>query len=100
LVFVSHREWIKPSEIPWIGGAAMFWTIGWILAPLIPIVRLRYPTLQAAVPISIGMIVPMIAAMVFGLAYVRKKVLQRANGINTITTKTRARTSTQTGSKH
>jgi hypothetical protein len=75
VVFACRRQWIKPNEIALIGGADIFWTIAWVLSPLIPVVRTRFPELSTAIPASLGMIAPLIAAMIFGLIYVKKKVM-------------------------
>ena len=75
LVLSLQRQWIKPTELTYIGGAAGFWAVAWILAPLLPLVRARFPEPSVAIPVSFALITPLIVAMAFGLLYVRKKVL-------------------------
>jgi len=74
LIFAARKEWVKPRELLWIGAAVIFWAAGWLLNVVIEIVRPRYPQLSQFLPVSIGLIAPVIIALAFGLRMVYKRV--------------------------
>jgi hypothetical protein len=73
IILAGHRKWLKPNELKLVGAAMLFWAIGWLLQPILSVVRSHYTAISTALPISIGLIAPVVAAMVFGLLYVAKR---------------------------
>ena len=73
LIFAGQKKWLRPGELKIVGAAMIFWAVAWLLQPIIGVVRGHYPALTTAVPISVGLIIPVVAAMGFGLYYVAKR---------------------------
>ncbi len=74
LVFAARRSWVKPKELVWIGGAIIFWAIAWLLNVVVQIVRPRYPELSQYLPVSLGLVAPIVIALVYGLRIVYKRM--------------------------
>jgi hypothetical protein len=73
LVLAARRSWLKTQEVPLVTGAMLFWAVAWILQPVIPLVRTRYPQLAEAIPLSLLMVAPIVVAMIVGVVFVMKK---------------------------
>jgi hypothetical protein len=72
IIFAGRRSWLRPTELKLVGAAMIFWAIAWLLQPVLAAVRGHYSAITTALPLSAGLILPVLAAMIFGLFYVAK----------------------------
>jgi hypothetical protein len=78
VILAGRRNWLRGPELMWVGLAMIFWAIAFLLQPIVTIVRIHYGAAGAYIPISAGLIAPLVIAMAFGLRYTMRRVAKQS----------------------
>jgi dipeptide/tripeptide permease len=74
LIYAMLRKWLTPKEGAAVGAAMIFCACGWLLTAIIPVMVAWRGSSKSGLLISVVSLVPIVLAMIIGLAFVSRRM--------------------------